>query len=103
MQNTICKEMKEGEVLNETSSFPLYNAVIYGNKIDSAKLSKRVSCAIKHLPIRMKFSFVYDSLKAIEKGISKDPTLLLDDEIFIEGLIQSEEITKKFEKLLKGK
>ena len=39
----------------------------------------------------------------IEKmGVSKDPTMLVDDEIFIEGLIQSEEITKKFEKLLKG-
>ena len=103
MQNTICKEMREGEVLNETSSFPLYHAVIYGNKVDTAKLSKRVSCAIKHLPIRVKFSFVYDSLKAVEKGISKDPTMLVDDEIFIEGLIQSEEITKKFEELLKGK
>ncbi len=91
--------MRKGEVLNETSSFPLHNAVIYGNKVDTVKLSKRVSCAIKHLPIRVKFSFVYDSLKAVEKGISKDPTMLVDDEIFIEGLIQSEEITKRFEKL----
>ena len=99
MQNTVCKEMRDGEVLNETSSSPLHNAVIYGNKVDTAKLSKRVSCAIKHLPIRVKFSFVYDSLKAVEKGISKDPTLLLDGKIFIEGLIQSEEITKRFEKL----
>ncbi len=99
MENSVCKEMKEGEVLNATSSFPLHYVVIYGNKIDSAKLSKRVSCAIKHLPIRIKFSFVYDSLKAVEKGISKDPTMIVDNEIFIEGLIQSEEITKRFEKL----
>ena len=95
--------MKEGDVLNASSSFPLHKAVIYGSKVDSAKLSKRVSCAIKHLPIRVKFSFVYDSLKAVEKGVSKDPTLMLDDKIFIEGLLQSEEITKRFEELLKGK
>ncbi|MBA1432861.1 MAG: hypothetical protein FAF04_04555 [Epsilonproteobacteria bacterium] len=38
--------------------------------------------------------------KAIDKGITKDPTLVLDGAIFLEGLTQAEDITKAFEKLL---
>ena len=97
-----CRVMNEGEILNaKHSEYPLFNAVIYGSRVECAKFSKRLSCAVKHLPLRIKFSFEYDTLKAIEKGIAKDPTLVLDNEIFIEGLVQSEEITKKFEELLK--
>jgi len=97
-----CRVMNEGEILNENHiKYPLFNAVIYGSRIECAKFSKRLSCAVKHLPLRIKFSFEYDTLKAIEKGIGKDPTLVLDGKIFIEGLVQSEEITKKFEELLK--
>lgn len=102
MDNIACRVMDEGEILNESKTeFPLYEVVIYGDKISSAKLSKRVSCAIKHLPIRVKFRYEYDTLKAIEKGIGKDPTLVLNGKIFIEGLPQSEEITKAFEELIK--
>ena len=98
----VCRVMNEDEILNEKhSEYPLFNAVIYGSRVECAKFSKRLSCAIKHLPVRVKFSFEYDTLKAIEKGIAKDPTLVLDGKIFIEGLVQSEEITKKFEELLK--
>ena len=99
-----CRVMNEGEILNEEhSEYPLFNAVIYGSRVECAKLSKRLSCAVKHLPLRIKFSFEYDTLKAIEKGIAKDPTLVLDGKIFIEGLVQSEEITKKFEEFLNYK
>ena len=98
----VCRVMNEDEILNEKhSEYPLFNAVIYGSRVECAKFSKRLSCAVKHLPLRIKFSFEYDTLKAIEKGIAKDPTLVLDGEIFIEGLVQSEEITEKFEELLK--
>ena len=38
---------------------------------------------------------------AIEAGISKDPTLVLNGKIFLEGLTQAEDITKAFEELLK--
>ncbi len=45
-----CHEMKAGEVLNSSSTeYPLYEVIIYGDKINCAKLSKRLSCAIKHL------------------------------------------------------
>ena len=99
--NQVCHEMKHGEILNSSKTvYPLYKATIYGSRVDSAKLSKRLSCAIKHLPIRVEFSYEYSTLKAIENGIRKDPTLVLNGDIFIEGLMEAEEITKKFENYL---
>jgi len=96
-----CHIMNEGEILNKTNlEHPLYHGIIYGDKISSAKLSKRVSCSVKHMPLRLEFSFEYDTLKAIENGITKDPTFVLDGEIFLEGLVQAEEITKAFERKL---
>ena len=54
----VCRVMKEGEILNEKhSKYPIFNAVIYGSKIECAKFSKRLSCAVKHLPVRIKFFF----------------------------------------------
>ena len=97
-----CHEMRAGEILNSSSvEYPLYKAVLFGDKINCAKLSKRLSCAIKHLPIRVEFSFEYDTQKAVDRGITKDPTLTLNGSIFIEGLIQAEEITVIFEELIK--
>ena len=97
-----CHIMHEGEILNASQTkAPLLDALIYGDKVLSAKLSKRVSCAIKHLPLRVAFSFQYNTQKAIEKGITKDPTLCIDGEIFVEGLIATEEIVARFERLLK--
>jgi len=96
-----CHIMNEGEILNESNlEYPLYYGIIYGNKISSAKFSKRVSCSVKHMPLRLEFSFEYDTLKAIENGITKDPTLVLEGEIFLEGLVQAEEITKAFQRKL---
>ena len=96
-----CHGMKAGEVLNSSSTeYPLYEVIIYGDKINCAKLSKRLSCAIKHLPLRVEFSFEYDTKKAVDKGITKDPSIILNGNIFIEGLAQAEDITMKFEKLI---
>jgi len=100
--NEACHTMANGEILNETDTeYPLFEGVLYGDKITTAKFSKRLSCAIKHLPLRLLFRYEYDTLKALEKGIAKDPTFLLDGHIFLEGLIQAEEITEAFEVLLK--
>ncbi|SFV74932.1 Arsenate reductase [hydrothermal vent metagenome] len=99
-----CHTMANGEILNEKHlEYPLFHAVLYGDRVLSAKFSKRLSCAIKHLPLRVEFRYEYDTLKAVEKGIVKDPTLVLEDEIFLEGLVQAEEITKSFEDFLKRK
>jgi len=97
-----CHTMHEGEILNaEQTEYPLYHAVIYGDRVKGAKLSKRLSCAIKHLPLRVHFSYEADTQKALEQGISRDPTLLLEGKIFVEGLVQAEEITEAFEKYIK--
>ena len=97
-----CKTMEEGEILNEShTEYPLFEGILYGDKISTAKFSKRLSCAIKHLPLRIKFHYESNTIKAIEKGIRKDPTFTLNGEIFLEGLLQAEEITQKFEELLK--
>ena len=101
MNHKACHTIHEGKILNANKTeYPLFHAVLYGDKVRIEKLSKRLSCAIKHLPLRVQFTFEYDALKAAEKGIAKDPTLTLDGEIFLEGLIQAEMITKAFEEVL---
>jgi len=97
----ICREMQAGEILNpHKTQTPLFHALLYGDKTATSKLSKRLSCAIKHLPLRVQFEYEYNTEKAIETGIQKDPTLVLDGEIFLEGLPQAEEISEAFEKIL---
>ena len=101
MSYEVCHIMDNGEILNsDKTKYPLFHAVLYGDKLLSAKLSKRLSCAIKHLPLRVHFTYEYSTQKAIENGVVKDPTLVLDGVIFIEGLAQAEDITQKFEQFL---
>lgn len=99
--NEACHTMNQGEILNaDQTQYPLFQAVLYGDKVSTAKFSKRLSCAIRHLPLRVEFRYEYDTLKAVEKGVTKDPTLVLDSEIFLEGLVQAEAMTDAFEKRL---
>ena len=96
-----CHVMNEGEILNpHRSDLPLHETVLYGDRILTAKFSKRLSCAIKHLPIRVRFRYNHSIEEAIDMGIAKDPTLVLDGEIFLEGLVSAEEITKAFKDFL---
>jgi len=102
--NEACHIMSNNEILNNSQKdFPLFQAKLYGDRILTAKLSKRISCAIKHLSLRVQFHYEYSTIKAIDFGISKDPTLVIDDKIFIEGLVQTEIVVDKFEELLNGK
>jgi len=97
----VCREMEAGEILNpQKIEAPLFYALLYGDKVATKKLSKRLSCAIKHLPLRVQFEYEYNTEKAIKAGVIKDPTLVLDGEIFLEGLPQAEQITDAFEKRL---
>ena len=97
-----CHTMDEGEVLNVVKTeYPLFFAMLYGDRVSTAKFSKRLSCAIKHLPLRVAFHYEHDTQKALDVGVRKDPTLVLDGEIFLEGLVAAEEITEAFEKRLK--
>ena len=105
MQNIeACHTMDEGEVLNAAKTqYPLFHAVLYGDRVSTAKFSKRLSCAIKHLPLRVAFHYEHDTQKALDAGVRKDPTLVLDGEIFLEGLVAAETITEAFEVLLEEK
>jgi predicted DsbA family dithiol-disulfide isomerase len=44
--------------------------------------------------------YEHNTQKAIEAGVAKDPTIIWNGKIIIEGLIPAEEITKIFENLL---
>jgi len=99
-----CEPLQEGQILNNHhNEYPLYHAILYGDKVLTKKLSKRLSCAIKALPIRVHFSSEHKTQKALDAGISKDPSLTLEGKVFIEGLLQTEEITQIFQQLLKNK
>ena len=102
MQNgEACHTMDEGEVLNAAKTeYPLFSAVLYGDRVSTAKFSKRLGCAIRHLPLRVAFHYEHDTQKALEAGVRKDPTLVLDGNIFLEGLVAAEAITEAFESLL---
>jgi len=99
--NEACHTMDEGEVLNaEHTEWKLYSGVLYGDRVSTAKFSKRLSCSVKHLPLRLSFHYEYDTLKAMEVGVTKDPSFALEGALFLEGLVQAEEITHTFNKLL---
>ncbi len=101
--NNSCHIMNDGEVLNaEHEEYTLFHGLLYGNRVSTAKFSKRLSCSIKHLPVRVSFNYEYDTLKAVEEGVTKDPTFFLNGKVFLEGLVQAEEITQAFEKLILG-
>jgi len=101
--DSVCHTMENGEVLNASHpEYPLFHAILYGDRVSTVKFSKRLSCAIKHLPLRVEFTYEHDTLKAVEKGVTRDPTLVLNGEIFLEGLVQAEVITEAFEKQLKS-
>ena len=95
-----CYPLKEGEILNEDKAYPLFEVTIHGSDTNRVKLSKRLVCAIKHLPLRLKIHYQKDTAKSIEKGVAKDPTLEYNGNFLAEGLISAEEITKIFEGLL---
>jgi len=69
--------------------------------IDRIDDRQQPCCAIKHPPLRVQFDYQHNTQKAIEAGIKKDPTLVLDGEIFLAGLPQAEQISEAFEKKLK--
>ncbi len=95
-----CYPLKEGEILNDGKNYPLFEVTIHGSDTNRVKLSKRLVCAIKHLPLRLKIHYQKDTVKSIEKGVAKDPTLEYNGKFLAEGLISAEEITKIFEELL---
>ena len=79
---------------NSLSDVPQYRAVFYGGRLGTDKLARRFSCATKALAIRVEFIFEPDPLTAIDAGVSKDPTVIFDSELMLEGLVRAEDITQ---------
>jgi hypothetical protein len=105
ISNDACHIMSDGEILNENhADYPIFDGTLYGDKVLTAKFSKRLSCAIKHLPIRVRFVYDHDIMSAIEHDIRYDPTFVMDtgsdEEFVMEGLVSAEDITQSFEEFL---
>ena len=99
-----CYPLKEGEILNdEHPEYPLFSVTIHGSDRERVKLSKRLVCAVKHLPLRLRIRYEKDAEKSIALGVRKDPTLMLDTKILAEGLVSAETLTEIFETLLATK
>jgi len=97
----VCAPLDENGIINsDHPEWPLFEGVIYGDKTLCTKLSKRLVCGVKHLPLRLKLSIITDTEKAVENGISHDPTLLVNGEPLIEGLVSAEELEVDFQTLL---
>ena len=99
-----CYPLKEGEILNDDHpEYPLFAVTIHGSDRERVKLSKRLVCAVKHLPLRLSIRYEKDAEKSIALGVRKDPTLMLDTKILAEGLVSAETLTEIFETLLATK
>jgi predicted DsbA family dithiol-disulfide isomerase len=97
-----CRPLEPGEILNAShSEWPLIKVVIYGDPTLCAKLAKRLVCAVKHLPLRLRMDTITDTQVAIEAGVGCDPTLFINGKPFIEGMVAAETLTAAFESLLK--
>ena len=103
MNYDFCYALNEGEILNEDHpEWTLFVLTICGSKVETLKMSKRVMCTLKHLPLRLQVFYENNAEKCIEMGGGGDPSVFLDGKLLFEGLIQAEEIKEIFEKLLKG-
>jgi len=103
MMYDYCYALKEGEILNEGhNEWPLFKLLICGSKIETLKISKRIMCTLKHMPLRLQVFYSHDTLKCLNLGGGSDPSVFLGNKLLFEGLIQAEDIKTIFEKLLKG-
>lgn len=96
-----CRPLTPGEILNASHpEWPLIEAVIYGDPTLCAKLAKRLVCAVRHLPLRLRMDTITDTQAAIEAGATHDPSLFINGKPFIEGLVAAETITQTIEQYL---
>jgi len=97
-----CAPLVEGEILNESHrEWPLFEVTIHGSDRERIKLSKRLVCAVKHLPLRLSIRYEKSAEKSVEIGVAKDPTLEWKRRFLAEGLVSAETLTDRFETLLK--
>jgi len=96
-----CYPLKEGEILNaDHLDWPLFAVTIHGSDAERIKLAKRLVCAVKHLPLRLKVHYEKNAMKSIEKGVAKDPTLEWQGRLLAQGLVSAEELLAIFQQLI---
>ncbi|WP_456381639.1 hypothetical protein [Hydrogenimonas sp.] len=96
-----CYPLAEGETLNaDHPEWPLFDVTIHGGDRERVKLSKRLVCAVKHLPLRLTIHYEKDVEKSIERGVAKDPTLEYAGDFLAEGFVSAERLGEIFENLL---
>ncbi len=97
-----CYPLKEGEVLNdEHNEWELFDVTIHGSAKERVKLSKRLVCSLKHLPLRLRIQYEKDTETSIQKGVGADPSLEYNGKLIAEGLVSAEDLSDIFENLLK--
>ena len=92
-----CRPLAEGETLHAGHpEWPLFSVTVHGSARERIKLSKRLVCAVKHLPLRLRIGYEKDVARSLERGVAKDPTLEMDGRILAEGLVSAEKLTEIF-------
>lgn len=96
-------EMTTGQLLHaDHPEWPLFHATIHGGERERIKLSKRLTCGLRHLPLRLAITYETDPERSMAAGVGADPTLMVDGEIVAEGLMATEQFTARFEALLRS-
>jgi hypothetical protein len=104
MAITSCYPLKEGEILNEAyPDYPLFFVTIHGSERERIKLSKRLVCALKHLPLRLQIHYEKDTETSLNRGVRHDPTLEYEDTFLAEGLVSAETLNELFSQMLQKK
>ncbi len=65
---------------------------VLGSGIEAVKLAKRVSCALGALGWTANVAVRHDPQRALAVGARRDPVLLLDEALFAEGLVRTEDL-----------
>lgn len=89
MMKAISKPCGINTLANDT---PVVKATLYGSKNDVAKLKKRILCASRNLGFAWKFTLETDLLKAVDVGITQLPSLGINGQILVQGLLPTEQI-----------
>jgi len=71
---------------------PIVKGTLYGTKHEVAKLKKRILCASRSLGISWQFTEETDLLKAADAGATNLPSLVVNDNLLIQGLLTTEQL-----------
>ncbi len=69
---------------------------VLGAGIEAVKLARRVSCALGALGWTANVAVRHDPQRAVVVGARRDPVLLVDEALFAEGLVRTEELEELF-------